>query len=162
MTAIAHRPLQPSDAQQVCSFVLSAEELFFCFPKAGFPLAPEQFLAEARRRQAPTVALEDQRVVGYADFVEVRPKRFCALGNLVVDPNRRRQGIGRYLVETMAALALDAHQAKFVTVSCFSHNTAAYGLYHALGFKPDKMKPRTSPDGESVLLVDLILRTSPR
>ncbi len=152
-----HRPLRSEDARQICAFVQSAEELLFFFPKAAFPLSPETLLAEAHRRHSPTVALEGNRVVGYVNLLEVREKRSCTIGNLVVDPDRRRRGIARFLVQTMVSMAVEHHQAKFVRVSCFSHNTAAYQMYHALGFKPHNMVQRTTPEGEAVLLINMIL-----
>ena len=82
------------------------------------------------------------------------------MGNLVVDPDRRRQGIGRFLVQAMITAAVAQHQVKFIRVACFSHNTAAYQMYHGLGFKPDKMVQRTTPEGEAVLLVNMTLRSS--
>ena len=158
MSNFSHRSLKPEDAKGICSFVRSAEELFFCFPKASYPLAPNVLLAEAGRRHAATVAVEAGRVVGYVNFIDVQERRFCTIGNLVVDPARRRSGVGRYLVQAMVAKAVEDYRVRFVRVSCFSHNTSAFQLYHALGFKPIDMVQRTTPEGEPVLLLNLILR----
>ena len=83
---------------------------------------------------------------------------YCTIGNLMVDPQLRRRGVARYLVQTMVAMATDQYAARFVKASCFSHNTSAYQLYHSLGFRPDGMSPRRAFDGEMVLLVNMVLR----
>ena len=155
---LSHRPLRSDDARLICSFAQTAEELFFFFPKASFPLSPQVLMAEAAQRFSPTVALAGDHVVGYVNLLEVIEKRYCTIGNLAVDPASRRQGVARYLVQTMVAEAVEHHGAKFIRVACFSHNTAAYQMYHAMGFKPDDMEQRTSPQGEPVLLVNMILR----
>lgn len=153
-----HRSLKSGDADLICSFFQSTEELFFCFPKASFPLAPKTLMAETDQRHSPTVALDGERVVGYAKYLEVRDKRYCAIGHLVVDPAFRHRGVARFLVQTLVAMAMAHHKAKFVRAPCFSHNTAAYQMYHAMGFKPDDMVPRTTSEGEVVLLVNMVLR----
>lgn len=149
------RLLEEKDAATICTFVQSQEELFFFFPKAQYPLTPDQLVDGAGEREMPTVALMGDQVVGYANFIEVRPSLFCTLGNLVVDPSRRRRGVAAFLVQTMQQIASEAHGARFLRASCFSHNTAAYQLYHKLGFKPIGMAHRTSPSGEPVLLVHM-------
>lgn len=156
--AFDHRPLKPEDAPQICSFAQTAEELFFFFPKAEFPLTPQTLVAEASQRHEPTVALDGNRVVGYVNFLKVVEKRYCTIGNLVVAPAYRRKGVARFLTKRMVELAAQDYGAKFVRVSCFSHNAAAYQMYHGLGFRPDDMAQRTTPEGEPVLLVNMVLR----
>ena len=155
--ALTHRPLEDSDAQAICAFVQSEEELFFFFPKASYPLGPKQLLDEACKRETPTVVLLDDEVVGYADFFKVRPNLFCTLGNLIVSPSYRRQGVATYLVNVMVRIAVEKYKSRFVRASCFSHNTAGYQFYHRMGFKPADMDHRSTPDGETVLLVNMEL-----
>lgn len=152
-----HRPLQEADAEVICNFPRSAEELFFVFPKAAYPLKPGRLLEAARTRLDPTVGLLDGRIAGYVNFVEVKEKKFCTVGNLVVYPECRRRGVGAYLVDTMVQKAFTTYAARFVRASCFSHNKAAYALYHKLGFRPAEMGQRLGPDGEPVLLIHMHL-----
>lgn len=156
---IHHRPFADEDALAISQFARSAEELFYCFPKATFPLNPELLIGEANRRQCPTVALLGGAVAGYVHFQEVRQRRFCAIGNLMVDPAHRRKGLAAYLIEAMASKAGREFGVRFVRASCFSHNSAAYQLYHKLGFRPADMVLRRAPDGEMWLLVHLHRRT---
>ena len=39
---LAHREVRPDDVPTICAFPQSAEELYFLFPKATFPLTPAQ------------------------------------------------------------------------------------------------------------------------
>ncbi len=157
MVALRHRTFQAHDAQGICAFIQSAEELFFFFPKAEFPLTSKQVIDSARERESPTVAILDDQIVGYVNFIEARPNLYCTLGNLVVSSARRRIGVATFLVHIMIQKAREQYAARFVRASCFSHNTAAYQLYHGMGFTPTNMAQRQTPDGEVVLLVNLEL-----
>lgn len=152
-----HRPLEEQDADIICTFPQSAEELFFAFPKADFPLTPNVLLESARQRFSPTVLVQNDLVVGYANFIKVKESGFCAIGNLMVHPGHRRKGAATYLVKVMVRKAFEQYCVRFVRVSCFSHNQAAYQLYHKLGFRPADMEQRLTADGTPVLLVNLYL-----
>ena len=152
-----HRALQQADVEAVCSFPQSADELFFMLPGADYPLTPEQLLETAPGSHFPTVGLLDNRLAGYAAFVEVREKHYCAIGSLVVHPHFRRKEVATHLVNTLVRTAVDQYAVRFVRLSCFSHNQAAYALCHKLGFRPADMDQHPAPDGEPVLLVHLHL-----
>lgn len=154
---LTHRPFENRDADIICGFTQSAEELFFAFPKAHFPLSPDALIAAARQRFSPTVVLQDGAVVGYANFIKVKDRGFCTLGNLMVHPDHRRVGVATFLVKKMMHIAFDTHCARFIRVACFSHNQAAYQMYHRLGFKPGEMEQRVTSDSTPVLLVNLYL-----
>jgi RimJ/RimL family protein N-acetyltransferase len=152
-----HRPLEEQDADMICTFAQSAEELFFAFPKADFPLTPHVLWETARQRFSPTVLLQDGSVVGYANFIKVKERGFCTIGNLMVHPGQRRKGAATRLVKVMVCKAFEQYCVRFVRVSCFSHNQAAYQLYHKLGFRPVDMEQRLAADGTPFLLVNLHL-----
>lgn len=153
-----HRPLEEKDVPYICAFPQSAEELFFAFPKADFPLTPDALMATAHRRFSPTVVLQGDRVVGYANFIKVKERGFCSLGNLLVHREHRREGVATYLVKAMVRLAADNYGTRLVLAGCFSHNQAAYQMYHKLGFRPANLEQRVTPDGTPVLQVNLYLR----
>lgn len=153
----SHRPLEDGDVPEICDFPQSEEELYFSFPKAQYPLTPEQLKDAADKRKNPSVVILDGKVVGYANFFKVRPDIFCTLGNLLVHPLHRRQGVATYLVQTMIRIAVETYKARFVRAACFSHNSAGYQFYRGMGFKPADMVHRTTPDGETVLLVNMEL-----
>lgn len=154
---LSHRPFEENDAATICTFPDSAEELYFILPDATYPLKPERLLAAARAGRDPTVGLMDGRVAGYVNFLEVHEKKFCAIGHLMVAAACRRKGVGAQLVAAMVAIALKRYAARFVRVSCLSHNKAAYTLFHKMGFRPADMGQRLGPDGEPVLLIHMHL-----
>ncbi|SBT38695.1 regulatory protein, tetR family [Micromonospora auratinigra] len=55
------------------------------------------------------------------------------LAHLVVDPQRRRRGVGRQLVTALTAVAYDSSPHVFIRVE--PDNTAALGLYRKVGFE---------------------------
>lgn len=131
----SHRPLRPEDAPILCRFPQSAEELFFMFPKAHWPFTGEQLLEAASRRWDPTVVEMEGRPAAYANFARFEEGRFVGIGNVVVAPQARGRGIGRFLIETMTAKGF-AHGVNEVRVSCHSSNAAGLLMYASLGFEP--------------------------
>ena len=154
---LTHRPLEEADAAVICTFPQTEEELFFAFPKEAYPLTPDALMHAARQRLSPTVVLDDEDVVGYANFIKVKERGFCAIGNLMVHPHHRRKGVASHLVKVMVRQATEIYCARLVRTACFSHNQAAYQLYHKLGFRPGEMEQRLTSDGTPVLLVNLYL-----
>lgn len=154
---LSQRPVRPDDVPLICSFPQPIEELHFLFPRATFPLTPEQLHSAIERRFDSTVVLLDDRVCGFANFYVREPSGTCAIGNVVVAPEARGSGVGRYLIETMVRTALREHRAADVRISCFNRNVAGLLLYAKLGFEPFAMEPRLDPAGERVALVHLRL-----
>ena len=63
-----HR-LKKADAELICRFPQSEEELFYMFPRATYPLPPEQLIAAAEERSCPTVVTLEKTIVGYGNFI---------------------------------------------------------------------------------------------
>ena len=152
-----HRPYKGDDAELICGFPRSAEELYLVFPKAAYPLNSKRWQEIAHARRDATVGLLDGRLAGYVDFVDVRENHYCTVGGLVVHPGYRRQGVAGYLVNAMLQTAFDRYAARFVRASCLSHNKPAFALFHKIGFRPAQMGQRLGPDGEPFLLIHLHL-----
>jgi RimJ/RimL family protein N-acetyltransferase len=154
---LAHRGVRDDDVPLLCSFPQSAEELYFLFPKATFPLTPDQLRRAIAQRYDSTVVTLDGAVCGFANFYLREPGGACAIGNVIVAPTARGRGVGAFLIETMAAKALVAHAAKEVRISCFHGNVAGLLLYAKLGFAPYAVERRLDPAGERVALVHMRL-----
>ena len=154
---LSHREVRPEDVHGICAFPQSAEELFYLFPKASHPLTPDQLRAAIAQRFDSTVVLLDDRVCGFANFYVRVVSGTCAIGNVVVAPEARGRGAGRYLVETMIRKALLDHRAAEVRISCFNGNVAGLLLYSKLGFAPFAVEPRVDPRGARVALVHMRL-----
>jgi RimJ/RimL family protein N-acetyltransferase len=154
---LSHREVRADDVPRICAFPQSAEELYYLFPRATWPLTPDQLQRAIDQRFDSTVILDGGGVAGFANFYVREPGGTCAIGNVVVDPTARGRGIGRYLIETMAAKALRDHAAREVKISCFNGNVAGLLLYAKLGFVPYAVERRLDPAGARVALVHMRL-----
>jgi ribosomal protein S18 acetylase RimI-like enzyme len=141
----------------ICRFPQSAEELFFLYPKASFPLTPEQLQQAIDQRFDSTVVLWNDRLAGFANFYVRVPGEKCAIGNVIVDPQLRGKGVGRYLIETMTAIAFGKHRVREVYLSCFHQNVAGMLLYASLGFQPFAIQERQDRQGHRVALIEMKL-----
>ncbi|TYP64210.1 GNAT family N-acetyltransferase [Stutzerimonas stutzeri] len=152
---MTHRPATEQDIQTVCGFAQDAQELFFFFPKAQFPLTPRQLSQAVAERADATVVELDGEVVAFANFYRWETEGRCSIGNVVVAPAARGRGAARYLMEQMIALALTKYRAREVTVSCFNQNLAGLLLYPKLGFEPFAVEERVGPAGNRAALIHM-------
>lgn len=150
---LSHRPACAADLATLVTFAQSAEELFFCYPKASWPLSVAQLAGAMAERHDSMVALLDGRIAGFANFYQVAQDEFCALGNLMIAPWARGQGVAHYLVTVMEQLARAHHQARRLQVSCFNANSAGLLLYPKLGYRLHGLVERQDPQGARVALI---------
>lgn len=152
----SHRALKNTDAGEIVKFPVSADELFFLFPKADYPLRSEVLVNEAQKRSHPTVVLFEGALAGYGNFIKAERGEFCSIGNVVVNPEIRRKGVASYLMDSLTSIAFKELSAKSVKISCFSSNTYGLLLYHKLDFVPYSMEVRNKPNGEQVALIHMV------
>ena len=152
---LQHRPASAEDLHEVVRFPQDSDELFFAYPKASWPLTVGQLAAAMAERRGSTVALLDGKVAGFANFYQWQHGEFCALGNMMVAPWARGQGVAQYLIEAMERLAREQYKARLMKVSCFNANAAGLLLYSRLGYQPRGIVERRSQDGHRVALVQL-------
>lgn len=152
---LQHRPAVAADLSEVVGFPQDADELFYCYPKASWPLTVAQLAAAMAERRGSTVALLNGRVAGFANFYQWQTGEFCALGNMMVAPAARRHGVAQYLIDVMEQLAKDQYKARLMKVSCFNANAAGLLLYARLGYRPQGIVERADPQGRRVALVQL-------
>jgi RimJ/RimL family protein N-acetyltransferase len=100
---------------------------FFCYPKADWPLSVGQLAAAMAERRDSTVVLLEGRIAGFANFYQWHYDDHCALGNLMIAPWARGQGVAQYLVAVMEQLARAHYRATRMQVSCFNANSAGQG-----------------------------------
>jgi ribosomal protein S18 acetylase RimI-like enzyme len=154
---LSHRAVQPDDIPRICAFPQSPEELYFLFPKAAYPLTPEQLRASIEQRFESTVVLGQGQVCGFANLYDMKPPGTCGIGNVIVAPNARGKGVGHYLVDTMIRASLRDRGARSVEIACFNGNVSGLLLYPKLGFEPYRIEPRLDHQGRRVALVRMRL-----
>jgi len=126
------RPAEPADEPAIRT--LQAE-----LPHADPGVVDAAFLGPFLARVAV-----DGGVVGYAIALPGRP---ATLSELVVAPDRRREGYGRALVASVAA-ATDAGE---LAVTTPAGATGVRRFYDRLGFAPEERLPGFYADGSDAL-----------
>jgi ribosomal protein S18 acetylase RimI-like enzyme len=93
----------------------------------------ERMRAEVDSDDSPVVVADDDGVVGFAHGVISPTEGFGTVLRLYVDPDRRREGLGRALLEAIEArLAEDCHRLQATVLSA---NEAGRAFYRAAGYE---------------------------
>ena len=130
------RPYKDSDAETVLSWC--GEEKAFYQWTAGvlgaFPLTKERFAGLGKLMRF--TALDDQEIVGFFTLRNPKPTQDeIRFGFVILDPNRRGQGIGKEMLRLGLVFAKDVYGAKKASLGVFENNMGAYWCYRAAGFQ---------------------------
>ena len=154
---LSSRSLQTSDFGILGSFPRSAEELFYIAPFADYPWTAEKFAEAVHASLSNTVFIDNNTIIGFANFYDYEFGQQAFIGNVIVNPATRRRGYGRQILEFMIIQGFSEHRFREIHLSCFSGNTAGLLLYRKLGFKPYGIEQRTDYKNEAVALVNMKL-----
>lgn len=154
---LTHRAVAETDIPVICSWVTNQDELYYFFPKATYPLTPEQLSREIAQRANSTVVELEGKPVAFANFYRWKNGGTCSIGNVLVCASVRNQGVASFLMKQMCSIAFLEHNACEVTVSCFNFNTAGLLLYPKLGFQPFATEERQDKAGNRVALIHMQL-----
>lgn len=107
--------------------------------------AARRYLRETRRRRDRAVLVADAAgaIIGRLSVTRGRhpATAHVAVVALIVAHARRRQGIGRALMEAAEAWARDVGVSK-LELSVFAHNAPAIALYERLGYEREGLRHR--------------------
>lgn len=148
-------PLKESDCDAISRFATSVEELFHLAPNARFPWTADQMLQTLPDRLANTVFTIDKDLVGFANFYSFETGKQAFIGNLLVNPLYRSQGIGKAIIRQMLETGFQQFHFNEIHISCFSSNTRGLLLYKKLGFVPYGIEQRTNHANEPIALINL-------
>ena len=111
---------------------------------------------EADPRRRPFVALDDDRIVGFALFWVIVDE--IHLVNVAVAPEARRRGVAQAMLDHV--LTTEAgRRAAIMTLEVRVTNEAAIAFYRRNGFVDVALRPRYYPDtGEDALVMLKTLR----
>ena len=152
---LTYRSVEIPDLEIICKLPQNEEELFFMFPKADYPLSVEQLQTVVENRSDSTVILLDNKIVGFANFHEVKENNYCSIGNVIISSDFRNKGIGKYLIETMESIALEKYNIREMHISCFNMNTKGILLYSKLGYLPYEIEERLDKEESKVALIKM-------
>ncbi len=158
MAVYTFRPARASDLTAIVHFPVSEEELFYFFPSARYPLSLSQLEQQLKQRYHSTVMLENNQVIGFANFYNVKNHQIAFIGNVIIKPKKRSQGLGKKLLTTMISHAFQQLQLKEIHLSCYNSNTRALIFYTQLGFQPYAIEQRMTSHKQPVALLHLRLK----
>lgn len=154
----AYRAVRPEDHRRLVEFVAGRKEQFLVFPGSRHPFSVRQFAALLEQRIEPTVLLVDEQVAGFGCLYKLRAPRSVYIGNVMIDPDRRGQGLGRRMVLQLIDVAFRRYEVEQVRVSIFAHNTGALLACTRGGFRPYAVRERLDPNGNPVALLHLRIK----
>jgi len=143
------------DFEEICKLPQDAEELFYMFPKAIYPLTSSQLESAVKNRFDSTVILHDNVIVGFANFYEVNPNKYCSVGNVIVNSNFRNKGVGEFLIKTMEKIGIEKYNVSEIHLSCFNTNLKGILLYTKLGYKPYEVEKRFDQNNKLFALIKM-------
>lgn len=158
--SLTFRSAIKSDFSEILRFPLNKTELFYFFPSATYPLTIKQLEKQLSTRHESNVMLENNQLVGFANFYNVKKHQIAFIGNLIIKPEKRRQGLGRKLVLLMIAKGFKQLQLKEIHLSCYQQNTVALSFYKQTGFKAYAEEVRRDFNNQAVRLIHLKIKNT--
>ncbi|MDU1889643.1 MAG: GNAT family N-acetyltransferase [Dysgonomonas sp.] len=155
MKNLSYRNVKENDFEEICTFPQNKEELFFMFPRTTYPLTIDKLELAVKNRFDSTVILLDEKIVGFANFYEVKEDHYCSIGNVIINPKHRGLGIGEFLIKTMEHTAINKYNVSELHLSCFNTNTNGILLYSKLDYKPYEIEKWINEDGTKFALIKL-------
>ena len=152
------RPFDPADEAAILSWCRD-EETFFLWT-AGvlgpYPLRPEDFGKTAAHLRF--TALEGGEPAGF--FILRYPaesREILRVGFVIVDPDRRRRGIGNAMLRLGAAYAKETLRALKLTLGVFEDNAPACACYASVGFRETGAREIYSLRGKDHIALEMEL-----
>lgn len=150
---LSYRDVKEEDIPFICELPENKEVLFYMFPKADYPLSEDQLKKVHQTRFEPTVFLEDEKIVGYANLYQYEDETAPYVGHVILDREKRGKGYGRFIVKTMIEKAMEKFNTNIVKLAVFRDNIPVYNLYRHLGFKMYKIAVRKDTKGADRFLI---------
>ena len=114
------------------------------------PWSREMILSEMREPISRFyLAISDGKTIGYYGFLHILDELHIL--NVAVDPDFRRQGVGRELMAHLKTVAGEL-SARAVTLEVRESNLSAIRLYERAGFSLAGVRPRYYTDKENALI----------
>ena len=162
---ITFRPAIKADLAEILTFPQDKTELFYFFPSATYPLTLEQLETQLSERHESTVMLQnsllqEKGIIGFANFYNVENRNIAFIGNIIIRPDKRAQGLGRKLVQTMIISGFKRFNLNEVHLSCYKQNRSALLFYKQLGFKPYAIETRQDLNNLATDLIHLKVKKS--
>ena len=133
------RPYKSSDAETILSWC-DNEKAFYEWSAGilgNYPISAKQFgFVESLKA---FTAYEDNEIVGF--FTLRKPDGAIdelRIGFVIIDPKKRRMGLGRKMLNLGLDYAFNTGRASKVSLGVFENNISAYNCYRSAGFEDIK------------------------
>jgi RimJ/RimL family protein N-acetyltransferase len=142
-------PFTVADIDRLPGWIRSPEELMLWTASSfGFPLTREHIEGHLRdsaergdRRIFKAVEEGSRDAVGHIELGAIDPRnRSVRIGRVLVDPERRSQGLGGAMMRAALDMAFRDLGAHRVELGVFDVNPAAIACYERVGFRRDGMR----------------------
>ena len=131
------RSAEASDLSTVLNWITSEHEsLIWAGPKVWYPATPESAWSDMEASENNAYALVDAEaaLIGFGQVL-TRDSSVLHLARLIIDPELRGQGLGRYLCAALMNVGASKHRVEYFTLNVYESNKAAVRLYRSLGFE---------------------------
>ncbi len=160
---VSFRQATRADLEEILHFPLNETELFYFFPSAHYPLNIKQLDKQLSNRHESTVMIEHtpqgkKSIIGFANFYNVENRNIAFIGNVIIKPEKRRQGFGKKLIKTMLNFGFEKLKLQEVHLSCYNANTKALLFYKNLGFESYAIETRKDLHKQPTALVHLKIK----
>ncbi len=149
------REATENDFEAICKLVPNKEELFLMHPNGQYPFTVAQIQELSRVRKELTVAVFEDRIIGFTDFYDFNVDRFAFIGNVIIYRDYRGRGIGRKMISHMVKIAYEKYKLPEIRISAFNQNAPALLLYSSLGFTPYEIEEKQDWDGNRIAIINL-------
>ena len=150
------RPYRNSDEAEILSWKLDEDTFYkWSFGWLGeYPLTQEKFRKTADYSRF--IAMDGPDVVGF--FTVRNPEQKLdelRFGFVIVDPDRRGQGIGKTMLRMGLSYAFSVYQAKRVSLGVYEQNIPAVSCYRGIGFLPTGRTESYTILGEELEVIEM-------
>lgn len=121
------------------SWIHDAEQcLRWAGPRVNFPFESQMLPSLLETEPCDSYALVDSEdnLAGFGQIFRREPET-GHLGRIIIDPLRRKQGVGQILCKELIDAGVSAHGFRSMTLWVFMDNLPAVHLYRTLGFLPE-------------------------
>ena len=134
----------PSDADEIVSWIKDERDLklWSADRYTSFPIKPEDINKNYEDSIKsgnfyPMTLVDNNKMIGHIILRNpISQKRdLFRLGFIIINPNMRKKGYGKVLINETIKYAKGVLNAKEITLGVFENNLPAYNLYKAVGFK---------------------------
>ena len=123
-------------------------------PKVRFPLSLTRLKEDLHFTKTNTFSLVDSNgaLLGLGQII-VKNNDRIHLARIIIDPDRRNQGLGLKLCRLLIQEAQKKYAKNYFSLNVYANNVGAIKLYHKLGFAANKAPIDAETDKDCIYMV---------